>query len=99
MKLKQEVCNPIGNSNLNSILDPKLICVTVFFPLLGEADVSDRILQQLEDGQLQQEVRPGVVVPLEDPGEYDSEAMKAQVLANVHSAFRKQEQTVRRQFY
>ena len=31
---------------------------------------------------------------LENPGEYDSEAMKAQALANVEAALQKQEETV-----
>lgn len=62
--------------------------------LTGEADQSDKILQKLEDGPLQREIQPGVVVNLEAPEDYDSEAVKAKVLANVQSAFQKQQSTV-----
>lgn len=62
--------------------------------LTGEADQSDKILQKLEDGPLQREIQPGVVVNLEAPEDYDSEAVKAKVLANVQSAFQKQQNTV-----
>ena len=62
--------------------------------LTGEADQSDKILQKLEDGPLQREIQPGVVVNLEAPEDYDSEAVKAKVLANVQSAFQKQQTTV-----
>lgn len=62
--------------------------------LTGEEDVSGEILQQLEDGPLQREVQPGVVVDLENPGEYDSEAMKVKALANVEAALLKQEANV-----
>ena len=60
--------------------------------LPGETDQSDQILRQLEDGPLQREIRPGVVVNLEQPDEYDSETVKAQALANVQSAFIKHEE-------
>ncbi len=63
--------------------------------LTGEADRSDKILRKLEDAPLQREIQPGIVVNLEAPEEYDSEAIKARVLANVQSAFQKQQQTVR----
>ena len=56
--------------------------------------MSGEILQQLDDTPLLREVQPGVVVELENPGEYDSEAMKAQALANVEAALQKQEETV-----
>ncbi|XP_065883636.1 chromatin-remodeling ATPase INO80-like isoform X2 [Dysidea avara] len=59
--------------------------------LTGGQDSSDQILQQLEDTPLQREIQPGVVVNLEDPSDYDSEAVKAKVLANVQSAFSNQE--------
>ena len=62
--------------------------------LPGETDQSDQILRQLEDGPLQREIRPGVVVNLEQPDEYDSETVKAQALANVQSAFIKHEEKV-----
>ena len=64
--------------------------------LTGEADQSAEILQKLEDAPLQREVRPGVVVNLETPEDYDSEAAKARALANVQSAFQKQQSTVRK---
>lgn len=48
----------------------------------------------MEDGPVQREVRPGVVVNIEDPEEYNSEAVKAQVIANVQSALQKQQNTV-----
>ncbi len=63
--------------------------------LTGEADQSDKILQKLEDTPLQREIQPGVVVNLENPEDYDSEAAKAKALANVQSAFQKQISTVR----
>ena len=63
--------------------------------LTGEADQSDKILQKLEDAPLQREIHPGVMVNLEGPEEYDSEAVKAKVLANVQSAFQKQQYKVR----
>ena len=63
--------------------------------LTGEADQSEKILKKLEDAPLQREIKPGVVVNLENPEDYDSEAVKAQVLANVQSAFQKQQTTVR----
>lgn len=63
--------------------------------LTGEADQSDKILQKLEDAPLQREIQPGVMVNLEGPEEYDSEAVKAKVLANVQSAFQKQQYKVR----
>lgn len=63
--------------------------------LTGEADQSDKILQKLEDKPLQREIQPGVVINLEAPEDYDSEAAKAKVLANVQSAFLKQQFTVR----
>ena len=44
---------------------------------------------------MQREIRPGVVVNLEQPEDYDSEAVKAQALANAQSAFMKHEETVR----
>ena len=62
--------------------------------LTGEADQSDKILQKLEDTPLQREIQPGVVVNLENPEDYDSEAAKAKALANVQSAFQKQLNTV-----
>ena len=64
-------------------------------PLSGESDSPQQILQKLEDAPLQREVRPGMVVELEAPGEYDSDALKAQALANVQSAVCKQEEEVR----
>ena len=57
-------------------------------------DISDQILRKLEDAPLQREIRPGMVVNIEQPGEYDSEEAKAKALANVHSAFNKHESTV-----
>lgn len=63
--------------------------------LTGEADQSHKILQKLEDAPLQREIQPGVMVNLEAPEEYDSEAVKAKVLANVQSAFQKQQYKVR----
>lgn len=60
----------------------------------GEEDNSEMILQQLEDGPAQREVRPGVMVCLEDPGEYNSEEVKAQVMANVQTAVQKQQSLV-----
>ena len=63
-------------------------------PLPGTSDSPQEILQKLEDTPLQREVRPGMVVELEAPGEYDSEALKAQALANVQSAVSKQEEEV-----
>ena len=62
--------------------------------LTGEEDVSGDILRKLEDAPLQREVLPGVVVNLENPGDYDSRAMKAKALANVEAALLKQEATV-----
>ena len=62
--------------------------------LTGEEDSSGEILRQLEDAPLQRELQPGVVVDLENPGDYDSEAMKIKVLANVEAALLKQEATV-----
>ena len=62
--------------------------------LTGEEDVSGDILRKLEDAPLQREVLPGVVVNLENPGDYDSQAMKAKALANVEAALLKQEATV-----
>ena len=62
--------------------------------LTGEEDLSGEILRQLEDGPLQREVQPGMVVDLETPGEYDSQAMKAKALANVEAALVKQEKSV-----
>ena len=59
-------------------------------------DISAQILKKLEDGPLQREIRPGMVVNLEQPGEYDSEEAKAMALANVQSAFSKHETTVSR---
>lgn len=64
------------------------------YTLPGEVDISDQILKQLEDGPLQREIRPGMVVNLEQPGEYDSDNAKAKALANVQSAFSKHETTV-----
>jgi DNA helicase INO80 len=58
--------------------------------LTGEEDSSGEILRQLEDAPLQRELQPGVVVDLENPGDYDSEAMKIKVLANVEAALLKQ---------
>ena len=55
---------------------------------------SESILRQLEDAPLQRELRPGVMVDLELPDEYDSDALKAQVIDNVQSAVRKHEETV-----
>lgn len=43
---------------------------------------------------MQREIQPGVVVNLENPEDYDSEAAKAKALANVQSAFQKQIKTV-----
>lgn len=63
--------------------------------LTGEVDQSDAILQQLEDTPLTREIRPGVSVRLEEPEEYDSEVVKAQVLANVQSVFLKQQNKVK----
>jgi len=63
--------------------------------LTGEADQSDKILQKLEDTPLQREIQPGIVVNLEAPEDYDSEAAKERALANVRSAFQKQQQTVK----
>ena len=60
----------------------------------GEEDQSEQILSQLEDAPVQREVRPGVVVNIEDPEEYNSEVVKAQVMANVQSALQKQQNTV-----
>lgn len=51
-------------------------------------------MRQLEDGPAQREVRPGVVVRLEEPGEYNSEEVKAQVMANVQTAMAKQHNLV-----
>ena len=62
--------------------------------LTGEEDSSGEILRQLEDAPLQRELQPGVVVDLENPGDYDSEAMKIKVLANVEAALLKQVATV-----
>lgn len=62
--------------------------------LTGEADQSSKILEKLEDAPLQREIRPGVMINLEDPEEYNVEAAKAKVLANVQSAFQKQHTTV-----
>ena len=61
----------------------------------GEVDLSDMILQKLNDAPLQREIRPGVVVNLEQPEDYDTDAIKARVLSNVQSAFKKHEQSVR----
>ncbi len=63
-------------------------------PSPGELDNSEDILRQLEDGPAQREVRPGVVVSLEEPGEYNSEEVKAQVMANVQTAMAKQHHLV-----
>ena len=63
--------------------------------LTGEEDLSGEILKKLEDVPLQREVQPGVVVDLETPGDYDSQAMKAKALANVEAALVKQEVSVR----
>ena len=63
--------------------------------LTGEADQSDKILRKLEDVPLQREIQPGVVVNLEAPEDYDSEVVKARVLANVQSAVEKQQNKVR----
>ena len=57
---------------------------------------SEDILKQLEDMPLQREVRPGVVINLESPEEYDSNALKAQALANVQMAVVKQKAVVGR---
>ena len=62
--------------------------------LTGDEDVSGDILRKLEDAPLRRELQPGVVVDLENPGEYDSEAMKVKVLANVEAALLKQEASV-----
>ena len=62
--------------------------------LTGEEDVSGKILKKLDDTPLQREVQPGVMVDLEGPGEYDSQAMKVKVLANVEAALVKQEASV-----
>ena len=56
--------------------------------------MSAQILKKLEDAPLQREIHPGMVVSLEQPGEYDSEEAKAKALANVQSAFNKHESTV-----
>jgi hypothetical protein len=63
--------------------------------LTGEADRSDKILQKLDDKPLQREIQPGVMVNLEAPEDYDSEVVKAKVLANVQSAVQKQQNKVR----
>lgn len=62
--------------------------------LTGEKDLSGEILNQLDDAPLQREVQPGMVVDLENPGDYDSEAMKAKALANVEAALAIQEESV-----
>ena len=62
--------------------------------LTGEEDVSGEILKKLDDTPLQREVHPGVMVDLENPGDYDSYAMKAKALANVEAALIKQEASV-----
>ena len=62
--------------------------------LTGEKDLSGEILKQLDDAPLQRELHPGVVVDLENPGDYDSQAMKAKALANVEAALVRQEETV-----
>lgn len=62
----------------------------------GEESEGDpeEILRQLDDTLLQRELRPGVVIDLEHPDEYDSSALKAQALSNVQSAFKMLEENV-----
>ena len=62
--------------------------------LTGEDDQSDKILKKLEDKPLTREVRPGVTVNLEGAEEYDSDIAKAQALANVQTALKKQQNKV-----
>ncbi|KAL5463607.1 hypothetical protein EMCRGX_G032521 [Ephydatia muelleri] len=59
--------------------------------LTGETDASKQILEKLDDGPLQREVRPGVFVNLEQPDEYSSSKMKEQALVNVQQAIERHE--------
>lgn len=65
-------------------VDPELLQI-------GETDASKQILQKLDDGPLQREVRPGVFVNLEQPEEYSSSKMKEQALVNVKLAIERHE--------
>ena len=59
----------------------------------GETDASKQILEKLDEGPLQREVRPGVFVNLEQPDEYSSSKMKEQALVNVQQAIELHEVT------
>ena len=65
--------------------------VTLSSHKTGETDASKQILEKLDDGPLQREVRPGVFVNLEQPDDYSSSKMKEQALVNVKLAIERHE--------